>query len=284
MSLYVTHLLSHLQEDYGANRLYPLLYILRNVCAPALASLFVQNFKDTKYVKDQKYEEIAKMNLYELLRKVHNKGKKEEEKKKKKQTDNLQSSSAVSKTLHINNLGTNADILSRISVRDLLVERPKQLEIKGDLSNIDVTFLLNVLTNEILEFDLDLRPLQVIRSIRNKIFHSGSEIECTEISLNKLCEAAEKVHKYIGEAVDIHSKREESLSLPQCLDTLACNIIGQYKLTVLFVSLLHCLSSFENHLNIIDISFSFFFYSFFLFLLPCMCCFFHYPMRILQTR
>ncbi|XP_027231258.2 uncharacterized protein [Penaeus vannamei] len=217
------------QEDYGANRLYPLLYILRNVCAPALASLFVQNFKDTKYVKDQKYEEIAKMNLYELLRKVHNKGKKEEEKKKKKQTDNLQSSSAVSKTLHINNLGTNADILSRISVRDLLVERPKQLEIKGDLSNIDVTFLLNVLTNEILEFDLDLRPLQVIRSIRNKIFHSGSEIECTEISLNKLCEAAEKVHKYIGEAVDIHSKREESLSLPQCLDTLACNIIEELK-------------------------------------------------------
>lgn len=167
------------------------------------------------------------MNLYELLRKVHNKGKKIEDKKKNKNSD-LQNSSSVSRTLHLNNLGTNADILSGISVKDLLTESPNQSKIERDLSQIDVTFLLNVLTNEVLAYELDLDPLQVMKSIRNKVFHSGSDVDCTEINLDKLCEAAKKLYGYIGEPIDIEAKREESLRFSQRLDKSALRIIGQY--------------------------------------------------------
>ncbi|XP_063586888.1 uncharacterized protein LOC134764235 [Penaeus indicus] len=225
------------QEDYGAYLQSPILYFLRNVCGPALARLFVKIFKKSKYVTDRvnvngktspnTNDQIMDMNLYELLRKVHNKGKRIEEKKKNKANDSQNSS--VLKTLHLNNLGTNADILGRVMVKDLLDDNPNQSKIEWDLSQIDVTFLLNVLTNEVLGCDLDLDPLQVMKSIRNKVFHSGSGTDCTDINLDKLCEAAKKLYEYLGESVDIDAKREESLRFSQRLDKLAVHIIDDLR-------------------------------------------------------
>ncbi|XP_071540982.1 uncharacterized protein [Panulirus ornatus] len=171
------------------------------------------------------------MNLFDFLKTVHQRGKREQKKRKGKSVcceddDNSEPISSTSRPLHLNNLNDNKDILSKVNISQLL-DTSFSREAHENLKDLDVTFLLNFLSNDILRFPLDSQiynAVNEIKEIRNDVFHSGSRIEYSDVhqKLNDLCDATGLIHSYLGESKDDLERMkleylQESVSLSDTL-------------------------------------------------------------------
>lgn len=162
----------------------------------------------------QQPESIRSKTLFEFLKMVHQKGKRKEQKKRKegkklcvKGDDNSEQIPSTTKTLHLNNLNENKDVLSKILVSRLLDATSVCHGAMENLTELDITFLLNLLTNDILQFPLDDKiygAVNQIKNIRNEVFHSGSNFERTDMlqKLSMLYGATEVILSYLHKPSD----------------------------------------------------------------------------------
>lgn len=112
--------------------------------------------------------------------------------------------SSSSKTSHLNNLKYNEEDLTSIQVGQLLQEEGEASSAIQRLSNLDSTFLLWVLTNEILEFPLTQEvneTLASLKDIRNSVYHrdsyKNSNKNVPEL-LHQLCTKTKFLCQYLG--------------------------------------------------------------------------------------
>lgn len=210
----------------------PIYHFFRNGCVPALAHVVVQRLKCAGFVislpKDSQgpsdHKDIYNMNFYDFLRIVHQKGKKLEQKRKKEERKTVppgggrdassQEASSVCSSL-LNNLKENEDILSKVFVSQLLTSTCNDEALKH-IKELDLTFLLYLLTNDILQFPLDQKLFEAInqiKRIRNDVFHKGSSYKFHDVvkTLNLLSDATQEIYNYSGVNTNIDKMKQESL-------------------------------------------------------------------------
>lgn len=203
------------QESFCPNQ-YNVMHFLRNVCSPNLAELLVKEFKNSKFVKEalgRDREATLNKTLLEILKKVHSKGKKQAGKKKK--TGNERSDGS-SKTQHLNNLedSDKKNILNQVRVLELVLEGEVHEESRAvkTLGNLDSALLLNILTNDVLEFPLSgiEKHLEILKNSRNSIFHNDDSSKKDV----RLWEAVESVYKHLGKDVASFQEKKRRYFLP----------------------------------------------------------------------
>lgn len=123
---------------------------------------------------------------------VDKKGKREEARqskqgKNREAQDNNEEGSGKSRVFHIKNLKENEAILQKVSMQQLLKEDIESLQYAvGILQTLDVSFLLYLLSNEIIKFRLSgqvLEALDKIKEQRNEMIHSS---QCSVASVNEI--------------------------------------------------------------------------------------------------
>ncbi|KAG7166282.1 uncharacterized protein LOC121869666 [Homarus americanus] len=227
------------EDNFGVCMKAPLYYFFRNGCVPTLVHLIIQEFRNAQFVRfcldnpnilqRPEHRCIGSMNMYEFLKIVHQKGKREEQKRKKEEQKKGNDSLNTSRTLHLNNL-TNFEVsLRKVCVSDLL-ETTGYQEAFENLRDVDVTFLLNLLTNDILQYQLDdniLKTISLLKEIRNDIHHPGRSHRYAEMKkqLEVLCENTKLIYVNLKKSPDeIERIKWESLNefhkRPQILEDL----------------------------------------------------------------
>ncbi|KAK7084581.1 hypothetical protein SK128_010197 [Halocaridina rubra] len=212
----------------------PAYHLLRNAIAPAIAQVFVSNFRDTDFVQKRLSEvkpsgsqhhplqpiDFDSISLFEFLKKVHNRGKKEEDKKRKanKNVTVIPESHTGPRTLHINNLNDNEDLLSKLRVKEFF--NPKNFAyLAEELGKLDVTLLLTLVTNAILLFSIPpevLKAVDEIKDVRNGLNHSGRKVKYEECqkTFELLCCSLEIIYRYLGRSLsDLQEKEREARML-----------------------------------------------------------------------
>ncbi|KAG0725196.1 hypothetical protein GWK47_039101 [Chionoecetes opilio] len=189
------------QEPCYHNK-YHIIHFFRNVCSPILGELLAKELKNCDYIKEQLSKDqcgTLSKTLHRVLKSVSSRGKNQAARKRKPETENC----GLTKTQHLNNLDDNETLLNEIKISDLVHECEEDVKVKAvrNLGELNVTLLLNILTNDVLKFPLaDLEDhLNNLKDGRNCIFHKDNYNKRDKLKI--LSEAVESVYKYLGKDI-----------------------------------------------------------------------------------
>ncbi|XP_064122857.1 uncharacterized protein LOC135227020 [Macrobrachium nipponense] len=210
--------------DYGAYHQVPILHLLRNGFTPLLAKIAVRKFKNKLLVNDNLLSENKGKSLFEFYRKINNKGKKAEEKRNKRQ-ESRQENEQLSRTLHLVNVNNYKDDLEGFTLDDFLMEN-KEDKLIQCFSGFDVKFLLDLITNQILDYELSedlLREINSVKRIRNVLFHYGKKTDYTvefKEKFYELCKILKEIYDILKEdCKELEKIIEEAKKEEKCLST-----------------------------------------------------------------
>ncbi|XP_066947842.1 uncharacterized protein [Macrobrachium rosenbergii] len=199
--------------DCGAYYQVPILHLLRNVCTPLFAKIAVKEFKK-KLLSDKTFSESRGKSIFEFYRKINNKGKKLEVQRNKRQ-ESGQENERLSRTLHLANVKEYEKDLERFTPNDFLME-DKEDELIQCFSGFDVKFLLDLITNQILDYQLPpdlLIEINSVKRIRNVVFHYGRKKDYLEFEkkFKELCDILRRLYEILKEdCIELERKIEEA--------------------------------------------------------------------------
>lgn len=226
-----------MQNDQGLTLLLPLYHFLRNTCVEAAFRILVQDFKNAQYIKENINKHIfPKMRLLDLLCQINNRTRSNDKVCKKKgkggcAANTLQGDQnpQIRRQKQICNIKDNETVLSQVTVEDMLNADYKQCDI---LRGLDLIFMLNVITNEIINYTLSdpvLEAMYEIKDIRNILYHprfSFSEKDF-ESNLRGLVEAVHVLHLYLGyPPEELGIKEAHCREEAKAADLIAPRILG----------------------------------------------------------
>ncbi|KAK4308465.1 hypothetical protein Pmani_019833 [Petrolisthes manimaculis] len=208
----------------------PLFLFLQDVICPELACIVVDEFRNTGFIVNEKkgehskpthpnqqsYSSIWLKNLFEFLKMVEKKGKREEDRLRKQMRRNQQAQDedeegrGTPRVLHIKNLNSNEAILQEVTVQQLMDGDDQAVMI---LQTLDVSFLLHLLGNEIIQFRLSeavLEALTEIKKQRNEMIHGNqSSKPSVEEALQKLCTSISDLLASRGKSFNFVEEKKE---------------------------------------------------------------------------
>ncbi|KAG7166283.1 uncharacterized protein LOC121869668 [Homarus americanus] len=228
------------EGDKGLRRLLPLYQFLQSSCLKAAVDIFVRGFKSAQYVQDNLNTQVMPdMRLMDLFHQMNNKTKTNDKKKGKnkggKDPQPQQPHIQMRKSKQFTNIRENGDILSQVTVKDLLVPNHEKCKI---LHELDLIFILNVIINEMLQYKLSdslLESLIQIKDTRTVLFHPRYNFstknfdECLE-KLNKAMKVLYNHLDYSKEQLEIdvlHCRQEAQMD-----DQIVDNIVEKLRFEI----------------------------------------------------
>lgn len=194
-------------------RLLPLYHFLQNPCREVVHKILVNGFQTSLFIQENLSSQCASKPkakvtvntpLHSLLYQIQELGNSQEQKHKRKRGNGRDSKQqAESRYLQRNHIlhdiKTNEDILSQMTVQDLL--SPSE-EVFTKLKPLDLIFVINLITNDILHYqfpDYVLASLFKLKEIRTCLYHPRFHfsIEEFEEKLNLLYELVCTLCKYL---------------------------------------------------------------------------------------
>ncbi|CAL4086150.1 unnamed protein product [Meganyctiphanes norvegica] len=186
------------KKDYGLSLLVPLYKLMRNNCAQAMFKIVLTMFSACKFFSDNEdAPNQLNKDMFEFLKAINNKGTNKQKKKKGKPNEDKE---LENRSWQIFNYQDNEEILNKISVHSMLAADEEKCKL---LKNLDLNFLLNIVTNAILLYPLSenaLKSVIQVKDIRNELYHARYNFSRNDFDLNlkRLQNALQEIYSALG--------------------------------------------------------------------------------------